>query len=550
MNASGTSSNFPDTSVTTARQVMEDIAEWWIRLLLQDFNVDRFQSCLESVLPHISPIPANSALAAQFRLLSLWEEVLLNTHFQGDFAMLRDKLLLLSTQFEKSPEYETCMQLLKVHELLGRLYTTLTSETLSPSSANKALQQGMQRFRQALSAIYLSKDIPDELSTFMGPESDKDISFVLDNLKSLVASNAEYSIFGFDTLRDRIQELLLDWVKTGFDTPTLVQLGYRTCKQSNRDDNVNELSRKTPPRHVAPIESPLPQGTTMAHVDDDTESVAQSSEEDRTLVLTQHSSSTNCHGADDTRNEEEIPDSEATELVPAQHNSTFNGSGLSFDDADDEAISLLKRRSPKILAPLSSRRSQLHSPAAKRRKIHGENESPNLGAPSFRVIIGQKNKKSRRRHEHNDLREVDRDEAMIAPRRTGSVPRVTIPSSNSNQENEEHRQLKMSTSFSARIRFGKHKFAAMRALKRKHSAPVRSTCKRRPFSGEENQAVLEGVQMFGSDWTKIKAHFHETLAARSIINIQDRARSLSKKGILDSVSLEYNDADEVVFVDV
>jgi Myb-like DNA-binding domain len=207
----------------TARHVMEDVAAWWIRVLLQDSNVNRLQEVLETILPGIIPLSSQSSLAAQLKLLSLWQEVLFHTHLQGDFALLQDKFLLLATDFGKSPASDRCMQLLKVHEVLGAFYESLRKGI----SATDQLQK-------SLKALYHNdKGIPAELAVLWQPDGEEDIPSLQAHMEAIVASNGsrECTDLTYDSLRDQIQTILIEWIESAFETPLLVQLGYRMTSE-------------------------------------------------------------------------------------------------------------------------------------------------------------------------------------------------------------------------------------------------------------------------------------------------------------------------------
>lgn len=552
----------------TARQVMGDVAEWWVRVLLRDTNVDRFQ-CLETVLPQLSPLDANTPLASQFRVLSLWQEVLTNTHLQGDFAMLQDKLLLLSTTtFGKSEEYEECMQLMKVHELLGRLYATLSStEVVSPSSMSDAWLRGMDLLQKTLPAIYLDSSIPEELTALMEGSTPPDIDAIRQDLESLVASNnaGDSTLFAYDSLRDRMQALLLHWVDTGFESPMLVRLGYRmpgssavaghqvvrmvpslSTTASTRSarthnaaaataafatrrppsgatsDSRSQEKRNTRNTLVAAVATAAGKATAESEDDDATAEMSENEKPPSTRrTRRQRNSSATRPAADDT----------STNKTASEQQELHSRASLSFDDEDDSYETALRKR-----RQLVARRARSVEPPPKRHRTRGsgsaaapttstedENRSPNSAAA---VVIRARSRRRRR---------SDPVEQFLATLPTvASVGGSRASLSNALQERQVLAQLDR-----VQARTVERVQLAALAKQPKNSASNSGGFppKRKAFTDKELAAVKEGVRLFGSDWARIKVHFRGTLGNRSALNIKDRARTLVKKGKLSAALL-------------
>lgn len=52
---------------------------------------------------------------------------------------------------------------------------------------------------------------------------------------------------------------------------------------------------------------------------------------------------------------------------------------------------------------------------------------------------------------------------------------------------------------------------------------------KKPWTDAETEALEKGMIIFGNDWKAIKAHFSMELAARTNVNLKDRARNVKKK---------------------
>lgn len=558
MNETRTSKNPHNVLVTTARQVMEDVAEWWIRALLNDFNVDHFQPCLETVLPHVSPLAADSALASQFRLLCLWEEVLVNTHLQGDFAMLRDKLLLLSTQFKKTSEYDDCMDLLKVHEVLGRLYTSFSNEMISESSTNAA----MDRYRLSIAGIFVGKQIPEELSLVTLSDTCSDTQEVLKYLETLVSSNTGSVKYGYDTLRDQIQALLWNWIEHGFATPTLVRLGYRQRDSSRQRHEITEENNDSATRASIATQR-------MADASEDDEDSDHSNEnhdEQAPPFLTQQSPILLSSTEKERLAEEPLQDSEATEVVPTSK-LTFAGKNRSLQgddnesDSDDgsEVWSVRRSHARTILAPLSSRhifKQSFDGGSVNTKRLR----RPKSTQSTAELYVAEQNTNvhlHRRRHSHPQSVTIEqrRYSSPERKRKTKRPSRLRISTSPSRTNPMERQQLPEVPSLLTGGTSTRSPIMRRNDGTKPRLAPlaVRKPLvgrKRRPFSRDESLAVRNGVLKFGGDWVRIKTHYKDILVSRSLIDIKDHARILNIKGKLDPKSSKFYRDEDVVLVDV
>ena len=537
--------------VTTARQLMEDVAEWWIRVLLREFNVDHFQSCLETVLPHVSPLAADSPLASQFRLLSLWEEVLVNTHLQGDFAMLRDKLLLLSTQFTKTSEYDNCMDLLKVHEVLGRLHTSLSNNMISESAANVALD----RYRFSLAGIFVGKQIPDELSTVMHSNVWSDTASVLNHLETLVSSNTGSAKYGYDTLRDQIQALLWNWVEGGFPTPILVRLGYRQSDPSKQMHEMN-TERNKPATTRA---STTAQETTYAREDDEDSDHSNENHEEGTATSRAQVSPILLSNTEQQRlTEQGLQDSEATEIVPAEPKSTFVGKNQSLvdesDSDDDPEVRSTRQRHPrKILAPLSSCHFfKSNSEDVNKKRL--QRQKSTQSASELLPVVQSTSSQRHRRRQSDPLSQKEEQARISSLGRTRNINQlralISPPRTNPMKKQQPDIPSVVTTGTKTRVSSIRRKDGSKSRLAPLATRKPLVGRKRRPFSREESLAVKNGVLKFGGDWALIKTHFKDILASRSLIHIKDHARILIIKGKLDPGSLKFYGEEDVVLVDV
>jgi hypothetical protein len=215
----------------SSQQVMTDVAEWWVHVLLHETELERYD-VMETVIPHLpTPFDANGSLATRLRALALWQEVLTHCRLklQGDFAMLYDKLLLLSTS-RKTDQVEGCMKALKVHEQLAHLHGGLSSDSSDNSPSTVALQFEAEsvasQYKAELQSVFLGKTIPEALLGLV-KEVD-DAATIRQDIETMV--NDSNHIYSYSTLQLRMQEMLLNWIETTLDTPELVRLGYRLPK--------------------------------------------------------------------------------------------------------------------------------------------------------------------------------------------------------------------------------------------------------------------------------------------------------------------------------
>lgn len=473
----------------------------------------------------------------------------MNTHLQGDFAMLRDKLLLLSTQFKKTSEYDDCMDLLKVHEVLGRLHTSLSNEMISESTTNAVLE----RYRLSLAGIFVGKHIPDELSSGMLSDAGSDGDSVLNYLETLVSSNTGSVKYGYDTLRDQIQALLWDWIEHGFATPTLVRLGYRQNDGSRQRDELPVEHTNTATRASIAVQR-------MTDESEDEENSDHSNEnhdEGAPPPLTQLSPILVSNTQNERLTEEPLQDSEATEVVPAEPKLPFVGNNQSMDDEhkeidsddDSKAWSVRKRRARKILAPLTSRhffKPNVDTEGFNKKRLQRQN-STQSASESYTT---EQNTNIHRRRQSDPQSSSSQPGRLLSPGRKRL--RVLISPS---RANPMERQQPGIPSF---VTAGTNTRASN--IRRKDGtkprlAPLATRNplvgrKRRPFSREESLAVRNGVLKFGGDWALIKTHFKDILGSRSLIHIKDHARILIIKGNLDPASLKFYGDEDVVLVDV
>ena len=535
----------------TARHVMEDVAAWWIRALLKDSNVNRLQEVLETILPGILPLMSQSVLATQLKLLSLWQEVLFHTHLQGDFALLQDKFLLLAKDFGKSPASDRCMQLLKVHEVLGHFYESL--RTGKPSTDHLV---------NSLKALYPDKAIPADLVVLFQPIGEEDdIHSLQAHMEAMVASNSsrECTHLMYDSLRDQIQAILIEWIESAFETPLLVQLGYHMSSEAPS----TTATTTTPTPASSFISSPIvrrPEGTPALQTGPTTgsERRAELPEHNPTQVegsgsvdseMTAEASNVDPDVNDDKESAVRKPSPSIptrqrrrskyqkepqastheeepqiiTQLDSDQQNtpSKKTGHSLPFDD-DDEDTSLdaaQQRQKRKHLNPLSPLPS-LPTPVSQKKRARTissafeENWSPN--AKEGTAVNS--------RHRFPLLSE-GRKTSVPSPRR-GRLTTSRGP-----------KTVALSTVSRSRHTVPNEKTQNMERLRIAALALMENT-KRRPFSEKENIAIMEGVSMYGSDWAAIKKHFAQTLHSRTLLHIKDRARTLIKKGKLDPAWLD------------
>ena len=538
----------------TTRQVMEDLAEWWIHVILRDTDADRFE-CLETILPYLSPLNTDSALAEQFRILSLWQDVLVNTNLQGDFSKLQDKLMLLGAKFGASEEYQHCLQLLNAHEKLARLHVELSaSETVSLSS-NDTVKRAMGAFSNVIQVIFKGEDIPRELANFIGGSKNDPLS-VCEDLESLVASTAEGSVLGYINLRYRMQDVLVSWIEREFKTPLLVQLGYRMTPSTSGDG----FGSSRPPRRLASAKSPVNAAASSSHPSRPSQAVEKpgnSEEESRMPMREQRvtrSLAQKSYKQDSpmspavARNNTSLPDSEATELVPRTSAPAASGqestkSMLSSEEkekkvkaSESQRRKVRARRILPSVSPQSKRKSM--DPASKRRRIASkENESPDVeGAATSLPRSSQRGSLERRR------RSLSPAERLLAPLSPGNATTGSQRSQSSGPMSYDA-ALRVQLEHCRIRELEKLKLAALARRSStatgQLSAPGRRpVTKRTPFSKNEDMSIEEGVRRYGNDWGAIKTRFGDSLKSRRILNIKDRARILVKMGKLDASLLE------------
>jgi Myb-like DNA-binding domain len=532
----------------TARRVMEDVAAWWVRVLLQDSNVNRIHEVMETILPGIVPLSSQSVLAAQLKVLSLWQEVLFNTHLQGDFSLLQDKFLLLAKDFGKSPASDHCMQLLKVHDVLGAFYDSLASG----GSTTRHL-------RFALQALYLENELPAELDVLL--QEGDDISALQAHIEALVASNSssQSSEFSYDALRDQMQAVLLEWIQSGFETPLLVKLGYHMSAVSTMPavpaPTVHCAGRPeipqmdpTPRQNLPPTKARLARDTDVRDVPvtDNPATLIRQPPLAMTLRLVPAPRKTispfQLPGRLLTGIANGIPDSEAmAEASDTDSEADNKETGVASENAKPPhnvggpipSSSTRGRRRSKYQKDYVASPPLLKQPDVQRGKALSKTDSNIPFDDDDDDAISEVRRRLKIRS-LNSLSPLPSLPKLKSKKRTRQISGFEEQhwSADSHREAALHHRSKHLKSREG-PRVGKivdHVRITTRALTQE--------TKRRPFTEKENNAVKEGVSRYGSDWAAIKTHFPQTLHGRTCLHIKDRARTLVKKGKLDPALLQ------------
>ena len=292
--------------------------------------------------------------------------------------------------------------------------------------------------------------------------------------------------------------------------------------------------------------------TDASEDDEDSDHSNENDNEQAPPPLTQQSPIHLGNAEYDRLTEKQLPDSEATDVVPAETKLTFVGKNLSLDDEDNESDSdddsevwrLRKRHARKILAPLSSRqffKPNLDNEAITKKRLQRPKSASELRLAEQHANLHRRRQsapllvsaEARRLSSPGRTRKSkvpSRLRVLTSPSRTnpmhGQRPNIPLPANVSRKDGTKSRLAPLAT-----------------------RNPLVGR-KRRPFSREESLAVKNGVLKFGGDWALIKAHFKDILASRSLINIKDHARILIIKGRLDPASLKFYGEEDVVLVDV
>lgn len=555
----------PQFAPVTARRVAEDVAEWWIRALLQNTNVHRLQEVMEAVLPGLHPIAAQSPLAAELKLLSLWQEVLLNTHLEGDFSMLQDKFLLLVKDFGKSQDTEECMKLLKMHDAFCHFYKALRE--------GRADTDGLQQYLQSL---YLEQELPEEVEALLQP--DGEIEALQNQMEALVASNAseESSEFKYDTLRDKMQIILLQWIENGFDKPILVQLGYHMGGIAPASSTAPaipsaistpaafvprrgpDVPQTAPVRRINSARDSLRQGAPMsegAWSKEDQRRKRAASGEPSSIVPIFELPERSAAADDESTNSSEATAEASNVSVEANR----RDSELIWAEEPDnprrgsreEGLSSGKRRRSKyekapILASPSDHGPLLTQPP------EDDDDSSSQPPRTFSFDDDDEDEAivrilKKKRKVLNPLSPLTKNPSSNSKRREGATPLAENLSPNSSARSKsssfQHRRRRRHRSKERRPSSLDNETLDAAEKLRIAALALQGRTKRRPFTGKENDAIAEGVARFGSDFVAIRQHFVQTLHGRTVLSIRDRARALMKKGKIDPALFQQEAVD-------
>jgi len=588
---------------TTPRQVMEDIAQWWILVLLRDGNVNRVHEVMESILPGLLPLATQEKLATQLKILSLWQEVLLNTHLEGDFEMLQDKFLLLLRVFGKCERSSRCMQLLKVHEIVAEFYGLLL--------VGKSPIDELQR---SLEAVYLEKEIPSELLVLL-KHSENTLSLQVE-VEKIVAPHINRNVsteissmstdLSYSSLRDQMQAMLIQWIETSYETPVLIRLGYRISSEP-----ISTTTSDVPHFISAPMEGRVHDSTSSAKIastrrtpaekdremmrstpsndeEKEEEGVPGTSEPERLAhTHTQQQQQSESHilpeGASEaatvpTRPTDKLPSTRGgsvdSEMTAEASNPESAGVSVNENDGDFDddggigktMISSTRRRRSKCEKEQNPF-SQEQLPSMTRPEVM-QRQTPSKTIHSLSsdddeeeeaIIEVRRQKKRRYSNPLSPLPNLQTSEMKrkMRARWVDAMEENWSSSSLGEQPMSGPRRFVQSVVPPNRGRYVQSSHGQVRpkpplGVDPTHEERLRIAAlaladgrKRIPFSEKENSAIQQGVRLYGDDWAAIKKHFVETFHSRTILHIKDRARVLIKKRKLDPFLIGHVESMEV-----
>ncbi|KAG7364526.1 hypothetical protein IV203_037728 [Nitzschia inconspicua] len=483
----------PSSTPIAFSDTMLDLASWWCHYILQNSRLELFDE-LSEMLEFVAPIEEGSPFSIRLHCLVVWQELLQQTTPRvaiatidpGDttaqypplesrtFEAVQDKLVLIHTKYFRHDtaalqEYQEVVRMIRVHHELAILYRKLKDVGKDPNEVNLALDHALQKGRDD---IYFggNHQIPLELQDIVvkenGFSTEKRLQSIMDILHD---TDSQLAV---KWLLLKTQMVLLHWCewKIPGGAPVLVKSNYQGVGVVTRNpEGSNEIA-----------------GTNSSAI---TETMAP--------LVPRHSSSSAC---------QEAPKNGPGYMAAA--NSDTNKQSRQSNNQQQQSS----------------------------RALHRELEGVSVSRVPPSQLLGRKRRCNGSDEEHS----LESNKSNNSSPRLASIKQI-LTAKNQNVTGRGERSAKLSSAESSAAREGENGNGSPNNLSASVASDAEPNSKLQKkkwikipgknkatvlWTSTEDDALMEGVKLKGTNWIFIKKWAGERLATKSKHDLRERHAAL------------------------